>query len=189
MAGQRLGISSSERPLADLSSGDETSSETVEASRATVYDAVAGRVTQSGIYDPTAGEQKRATLRLRPDEVLFKQQNAPPRYEEADYYFAHRKLPLDQELPSGDLLSALHEYIAELHDHDHSPEEEGPGFLRSMDETALIALGILLEETVKATLGETGHFALVEAARSEENAAFADEDRRTKQAFVKEEGE
>lgn len=42
-----------------------------------------------------------------------------------------------------------------------------------MDETALIALGILLEETVKETLGDTGHLALLEGVRSEEEDAFA----------------
>lgn len=37
-----------------------------------------------------------------------------------------------------------------------------------MDETALIALGILMEEMAKETLGETGDLALVEAAKPEE---------------------
>ena len=110
--------------------------------------------------------------------MLFKQQNAPPRYEEADYYFAHRELPYNQELPSGDLLSALHKYMSSVHDHDLSQEEEGPGFWKSMDETALVAWGVLLEEAVKETLGETGDLALVEAARSEEDEAFVEEDRR-----------
>ncbi|KAF2441317.1 hypothetical protein P171DRAFT_94270 [Karstenula rhodostoma CBS 690.94] len=165
----------SQKPLEDSSSDGGMSSETVEASRATVYDAVAGRVTQSGIYEPTAAEQKRATLRLRPDEVLFKRQSAPPRYEEADYYFAHRTLPPGQALPSGDLLSALHEYIAQLHDRNLPQDKEGPGSWKSMDETALIAFGVLLEEATKATLGETGHLALVEAERSEEDEASVGE--------------
>ena len=41
-----------------------------------------------------------------------------------------------------------------------------------MDETALIALGILLEETARETLGETGDFAFVEAANEEEEKTF-----------------
>jgi hypothetical protein len=44
-----------------------------------------------------------------------------------------------------------------------------------MDETALIAFGVLLEEATRATLGETGHLALVEAATSEEDEGFAEE--------------
>lgn len=48
-----------------------------------------------------------------------------------------------------------------------------------MDETALVALGILIEEMAKETLGETGDLALVEAANSEEEAAvFANEGKR-----------
>ncbi|KAK7180572.1 hypothetical protein DPSP01_006406 [Paraphaeosphaeria sporulosa] len=156
-------------------------SETVRSSRSTVYDAVAGRVTQSGVYEPTATEQKRATLRLRPDEVLFKQRRAPPRYEEADYYFAHRKLPSSQALPSSDLLSALHEYIAQLYDCNFSQDRKESGSWKSMDETALIAFGVLLEEAMKATLGERGHLALVEAEGSQEDETFV------KNARVKEE--
>ncbi len=41
-----------------------------------------------------------------------------------------------------------------------------------MDETALIALGILMEETAREVLGETGDFAFVEAARGDEEQAF-----------------
>jgi hypothetical protein len=37
-----------------------------------------------------------------------------------------------------------------------------------MDETALIALGILMEETAREALGETGDFAFLEAADEEE---------------------
>lgn len=127
------------------------------------------------MHKSRVAEQKRATVRLRPDEVLFKQQNAPPRYEEADYYFANRNLVCSQDLPSGDLLSALHGYVSNLHDHSGS-EDEGPGFWRSMDETALLALGVLLEEAVKETLGKTGDLALVEAVSSEEDEAGAGED-------------
>lgn len=133
-----------------------------------------GKVTQSGFHSTKAAEQKRANIRLRPDEVLYKKPNAPPRYEETDHYFAHRKLPSNQELPSGDLLSALHGYVSQLY---HRTQEDGmPEPWKSMDETALIALGILLEETVKETLGETGDLALLEAERSEEEDAFKDHD-------------
>jgi len=45
-----------------------------------------------------------------------------------------------------------------------------------MDETALIALGILLHETTKGELGETGDLALVEAARGDEEDALADDE-------------
>lgn len=50
-----------------------------------------------------------------------------------------------------------------------------------MDETALIAFGILLEETAKEALGETGDLAFTEAADEEEERVLAggeDEDER-----------
>lgn len=41
-----------------------------------------------------------------------------------------------------------------------------------MDETALIAFGILMEETARELLGETGDFAFVEAAIEEEETVL-----------------
>jgi hypothetical protein len=110
---------------------------------------------------------------LRPDEVLFKQSNAPIRYEETDYYFAHEKLPADQQLPSGDLLSALHAYVSKLYSRTEGPEMEKAW--KCMDETALVAFGILLEETVREVLGETGDLAFTEAADEQEERALASE--------------
>lgn len=119
-------------------------------------------------------EQERALRPIRPDEVLFKGPNAPTRYEETDYYFAHRDLPEGHRLPEGELLSALHAYISKLYSRtQESGDREASG---CMDETALIALGILLEETTKGILGETGDFALVEGARSDEEYTTEDEE-------------
>ncbi|KAJ4300984.1 hypothetical protein N0V90_003073 [Kalmusia sp. IMI 367209] len=176
MEGRNLSRGHLKRPLSDVSSENESSSETNGLRRPTVYDAVAGNVTQSGFFTTKASEQKRANQRLRPDEVLFKKLNAPTRYEETDYYFAHRNLPPTQKLPSGDLLSALHEYVSMLY--ARSQEKGAPKTWKCMDETALIALGILLEETAKETLGETGDLALVEAVRDDEEEAFANEEER-----------
>lgn len=118
-------------------------------------------------------EWGRANQPLRPDEVLFKNRSAPTRYEERDYYFAHQNLSPDQQLPSGELLEALHAYISKLYSRTQKASEQ-PAW-RCMDETALIALGILMEETVKEVLGETGDLALLEAARSDEEMALADD--------------
>jgi hypothetical protein len=112
---------------------------------------------------------------LRPDEVLFKQSNAPIRYEETDYYFANEKLPAGQQLPSGDLLSALHAYISRLYSRTEGPETEKAW--KCMDETALIAFGILMEETAREVLGETGDLAFTEAADEEEERALAAEEK------------
>jgi hypothetical protein len=103
---------------------------------------------------------------LRPDEVLFKQANAPVRYEETDYYNAHSRLPADQQLPSGELLTAIHAYISKLY--SRTTQGDAQPAWKCMDETALIAFGILMEETAREILGETGDFAFVEAADEEE---------------------
>ncbi|KAF2034651.1 hypothetical protein EK21DRAFT_48020, partial [Setomelanomma holmii] len=129
--------------------------------RANVYDAVAGTGILGNVTDAKASKQP-----LRPDEVLFKQSNAPIRYEETDYYFAHEKMPEGQQLPSGDLLSGIHAYISKLYSRTASPETEK--IWKCMDETALIAFGILLEETAKEIIGETGDLAFTEAADEEE---------------------
>lgn len=107
---------------------------------------------------------------LRPDEVLFKQANAPVRYEETDYYNAHARLPADQQLPTGELLTAIHAYVSKLY--SRTAEGDSQPAWKCMDETALIAFGILMEETAREVLGETGDFAFVEAANDEEEEAF-----------------
>jgi hypothetical protein len=109
--------------------------------------------------------------------VLFKQSNAPPRYEETDYYQAHTRLPAGQQIPSGDLLNAIHAYISKLY--SRTGDEDEPETWRCMDETALIAMGILLEETAREALGETGDFAFLEAADEEETEASSSDDSET----------
>jgi hypothetical protein len=131
---------------------------------------VAGNVTQAGLIN-NISDAKASRQALRPDEVLFKQVNAPVRYEETDYYFAHEKLPANQRLPSAELLDALHGYVSTLYSRTGSTDV-GKAW-KCMDETALIALGILMEETVREVLGETGDLAFTEAADEEEERALA----------------
>ncbi|KZM20957.1 uncharacterized protein EKO05_0008446 [Ascochyta rabiei] len=149
------------------SSVDDASLTSEQPSRrpANVYDAVAGRVTQAGLIGNIT-DVKSSRQPLRPDEVLFKQANAPIRYEETDYYNAHASLPADQQLPSGELLTAIHAYVSTLY--SRTVEGDSQPTWKCMDETALIALAILMEETAREVLGETGDFAFVEAADDEE---------------------
>lgn len=105
--------------------------------------------------------------------MLFKRLNAPTRFEETDYYFANSKLPPEQKLPDGDLLIALHAYVSKLYSRTQEPGNQK--VWKCMDETALIAFGILMEEAAKEVIGETGDLALVEALRSDEEEALADE--------------
>lgn len=96
-----------------------------------------------------------------PEEVLFRQQRAPIRYEETDTYFAHEKLDPDrQRLPDSDLLKAIHSYTS--HFYSRATALGGKWDWRSMDETALLAIGMLLEETIAQDLGPTADLAFVE---------------------------
>jgi len=82
------------------------------------------------------------------------------RYAENDAYFANDQLGADQRLPDPDLLKHLHAYASDFY--RSATTSRGKRDWRSMDETALLALGILLEETAAELLGETGDLALVE---------------------------
>ncbi|KAJ4370534.1 hypothetical protein N0V83_005055 [Neocucurbitaria cava] len=159
-------------PSESSNSDDEAVSRDHAKRKVNVYDAVAGRVTQAGLIGNVT-DSKSSKQPLRPDEVLFKQANAPIRYEETDYYYAHTKLSAEQQLPSGDLLTALHAYISKLYARTGEPGAQNAW--RCMDETALIALGILMEETAKEILGETGDLAFTEAADADEELDLAGE--------------
>ncbi|KAF4550217.1 Hypothetical protein D9617_18g034080 [Elsinoe fawcettii] len=136
---------------------------------ATLYDAVAGRVGYEGFLSSTPGsgaKNDRKQQPVPPDEVLFRRKGAPPRYEETDTYLASSRLdPETQKLPNSDLLKAIHTYASDFY---AATPLKGKWDWRSMDETALLAFGILLEEEIKARIGETGDLAFVEA-EGEEN--------------------
>lgn len=102
---------------------------------------------------------------VAPEEVLFRRRNAPERFEETDFYFANELLP-DNILPNSDLLKALHCYTSDFY--ARTTPDEGKGNYRSMDETALLALGILCEESCRETLGETGDLVFTEGELQEE---------------------
>ncbi|USP75354.1 mnd1-like protein [Curvularia clavata] len=132
----------------------------------TLFDAVQGTVTQSGlIYN--LSNSRASKKPLRPDEVLFKRKNAPVRYEEDDYYPAHTKLPADQPLPSGDLANAIHTYMSCRYSQATRSHVRVPW--KCMNETALIAMGILMEETARSVLGQTGDLALTEANEADDD--------------------
>ena len=136
-------------------------------SRGSVYDAVAGRLGYEGFLSEPQPSKHRDTAStsaaaVPPEEVLFRRKGAPERYEEDDFYFADRYLKPAQVLPDSDLLKALHAYASDFYADktDHGGERD----FRSLYETALLALGILIEEAAEEALGKTGHLALVESA-------------------------
>ena len=83
------------------------------------------------------------------------------RYAEDDIYWADRHLREDQILPESDLLKAVHTYASDYY--ARALGTQGDVSHESMDETALLAIGILLEEAAEHILGQTGDLALVEA--------------------------
>jgi hypothetical protein len=190
-----------------------------------------GRVKHDTLIDPSGApvEVHRATqyssrdVPYAPDEVLFRRQGAPIRFEENDIYYAHeRELPTEQRvLPDSDLLKAIHSYASQFYDRTTAKRQrqhkaawrrvrpaqayrlganrvnssmakkisrregsndgpmghrlshirrdglsmhrDGRNDERSMDETALIAFGILLEEAGKEVLGQNGDLVFTEA--------------------------
>ncbi|KAH9906843.1 hypothetical protein F4778DRAFT_600696 [Xylariomycetidae sp. FL2044] len=154
---------------------------------ANVYDAVAGRVTSTLPLDD--GNDTSATHHARvprdrhrdpilaPEEVLFRRSRAPVRYAEKDIYYAHESLPDGGRdiLPDSDTLKAVHSYASHFYSNLHAsqsmrePQSENNIARRniderSMDETALLAFGVLLEETGRETLGRKGDLVFTEGA-------------------------
>ncbi|ELR05854.1 hypothetical protein GMDG_07627 [Pseudogymnoascus destructans 20631-21] len=118
--------------------------------QATLYDAIAGRSTQHGLSrTPTPHA-------IAPETVLFQRAAAPDRHEETDTYFASDNAA--GNLPDSDLLKALHVYAADF----YASEREAGADYRSLDETALLALGVLMEELCRDQLGEAGDLVFTE---------------------------
>ncbi|KAK3378606.1 hypothetical protein B0H63DRAFT_252329 [Podospora didyma] len=149
-----------------------------------LYDAVAGRVTLNErvrvqgkdklVRNTRRGLHGSKDARLAPDEVLFRRSNAPPRYAEKDIYWASDELPDGGAyiLPESDLLKSIHVYACKYYEEMSlrlgSPSVIGSRLIdeRSMDETALLAFGILLQEAGRDALGRRGDLALTEPAES-----------------------
>ncbi|KAK6423585.1 hypothetical protein LTR95_016513 [Oleoguttula sp. CCFEE 5521] len=139
-----------------------------------VYDAVAGLAGYEGFVSNSRATTSRDTttapsITISPEEVLFRRQGAPVRYQEDDVYAADRQLRLDQRLPSSDLVKAIHAYASDFY--AHAMPDVGEHNVRSLDETALLALGILLEEAAAEVVGQTGDLALLEGPGSDASAA------------------
>ena len=109
-----------------------------------------GRSTQHGLTrSPTP-------YAIAPETVLFQRAAAPDRHEETDTYFASDNAA--GHLPDSDLLKALHVYAADF----YAAEREAGADYRSLDETALLALGVLMEELCREQLGEGGDLVFTE---------------------------
>lgn len=125
-----------------------------------------GRVSSTGFIPPTPrvsayrDTPSSSTVAVPPEEVLFRRKGAPTRYEEDDIYWADRHLTEDQRLPESDLLKAIHSYASDFY--GRAVKGKGMVDFESLDETALLAVGVLMEEMAGDVLGETGDLAFVE---------------------------
>ncbi|RCI09216.1 hypothetical protein L249_1429 [Ophiocordyceps polyrhachis-furcata BCC 54312] len=134
---------------------------------ATVFDAVEGTVLPGSFIFNTNVVTEYSFRRqpLTPDEVLFRCNKAPQRYEEYDIYRAHDDLPQGGHgvLPDSDMLRAIHSYVRRFYKSVARGKTMNANE-RSMDETALLAFGILLEEAVTEIFGENGDLVFTERA-------------------------
>ncbi|RDA93726.1 hypothetical protein CP533_0215 [Ophiocordyceps camponoti-saundersi (nom. inval.)] len=140
---------------------------------ATVFDAVEGMVDASIVHSNGNAAVKYSARNqpLTPDEVLFRRKTAPQRYEGYDIYRAHVDLPQGGlgALPDSDMLRAIHSYVRRFYK-SLAPGKAPNVNERSMDETALLAFGILLEEAVGDVLGENGDLVFTERADADYEA-------------------
>ncbi|KAH8820895.1 hypothetical protein F5884DRAFT_65424 [Xylogone sp. PMI_703] len=168
----------SRRGIGDASLTPEISLSTAEDDKtsnyrhATVYDAVAGRISLGGFIQKyktvssTRDTASSSASALPPEAILFRSKKAPTRYAEYDIYFANERIP-NLNLPDSDLLKALHCYASDFY--ANATPDHGASDWRSLDETALIALGILMEETCKEVLGESGDLVFTEGQEIEDH--------------------
>jgi hypothetical protein len=136
-----------------------------------------GRISAAGFIpdlpfiSSTRDTSSSSSAAVPPEAVLFRRKNAPIRYEESDFYFANDSLP-PEALPDSDLLKALHCYSSDFY--SRATTDGGSGDWRSLDETALLALGILMEELCRETLGNTGDMVFTEAEVNDERLDHKD---------------
>ncbi|PBP15440.1 hypothetical protein BUE80_DR013820 [Diplocarpon rosae] len=148
--------------------------------RPTVYDAVAGRISLGGfisqqqVVASSRDTVSSSTRAISPEHVLFRSQTAPTRYAESDLYFVNERRAVT-DLPESDLLTALHCYTSDLY--ARAAADQGICDWKSMDGTALLALGILIQEAARSALGETGDLAFTEGEEAMMEPALRGHDR------------
>ena len=75
-------------------------------------------------------------------------------------YSADEDLVDHQRLPDSDLVKAIHTYTSDFY--SAATHHKDKHDFRSMDESALLSMGILMEEAVAELLGENGDMVFVE---------------------------
>ncbi|KAI5783533.1 hypothetical protein EDC01DRAFT_209662 [Geopyxis carbonaria] len=118
----------------------------------TLYDAVASRANHEGFIRPKCRKTEVRSRNARPaDEVLGRRRHA---LQKGNEYREVKK----SCAPGNDIMTAIHRYSMEFY-HASGMDDVSNG---SMDESALLAIGVLLEETIHELLSQSGHMALID---------------------------
>jgi hypothetical protein len=124
----------------------------------------AGFIPKNLVISSTRDTTSTSTSAIAPESVLFRQKHAPTRYVESDIYFANER-SLKPDLPESETVKAIHCYTSDFY--SRATASRGVQDWRSLDETALLALGVLLEESCRSTLGQSGDLVFTEGERVE----------------------
>ena len=134
----------------------------------TIWDVMAGRVNRQGFIPSTpfyAASRDVPSSSTKPVNLRgYLLRNAPKSLQSADHQYLSQSTPAIQDAKpkDDDLLRALHVYVSEFYAHLPGGEIN----FQSMDASALIAMAVLLEETMEAKVGEDGWRALMEGENS-----------------------
>lgn len=123
-----------------------------------------------------------------PSEVLFRRRDAPERYLDHDIYNANERNLIDggrDILPGSDLLKAIHQYVSLFYaSHRPSKKQHGKLDMRSLDGTALLAFGILIEELVRDFLGRRGHLVFTKGLQLKQVGVMDNHEPKLEEAYV-----
>ncbi|KAK2074280.1 hypothetical protein P8C59_008500 [Phyllachora maydis] len=170
-----------------------------ERAAKSVFAAVAGHLRASAAAGPSSSSSLPATsqyystrdTRLAPEEALFQKTHAPQRFAEDDVYFLDDDDDDDDHvdqavsLPDTSMADAVHSYVAHFYEAHHQRRARVAAAQphhrrldeRGLDETALLAMCVLLEEAGRARLGRKGAHVFTEASSSSSSSSSSNPER------------
>lgn len=114
-------------------------------------------------YRDTASTGERT---LAPEEVLIRRPHHLNNKLKGEPYFAHQRLPRKTRLPPSDMLAAIHAHAADFYKYGM---QRWKAVYQSLDESALLAFGILAEELCKELMGPGGFRCLLDDPQATDN--------------------
>lgn len=114
-------------------------------------------------YRDTASTGERT---LAPEEVLIRRPHYLNNKLKGEPYFAHERLPRQARLPTSEMLTALHAHAADFYKYGM---QRTKAVHQSLDESALLAFGILTEELCRELMGPEGYRCLLDDPQHTDN--------------------